>query len=134
MRPSKELPTPDSAQFPISSFNKILKGLPCARHCPRGFQKRLRHSAYEEPDGEHGGGAPNLQLREEVGMSPWLFSSQMLSNLTSKPQQFRSNYSENRSRISPGSPSEIHSTFSPDDSEERKCRGLWGQPGPVPMA
>ena len=134
MRHSEELPTPDSAQFPISSLNKILKGLPCARHCPRGFPKWLRHSAYEEPAGERGGGAPNLQLRGEAGRSPWLFSSQMLSNLTSQPQRFRSNYPENRSRIIPESPSEIHSSFSPDDSEERKCRGLWGQPGPVPMA
>lgn len=68
------------------------------------------------------------QLRGAAGSSPWLLSSQLLDDLTSQPQQFRSDCSESRIsfRIELLLKAPLKSTrpsFSSNDSEQRK---RWG--------
>ena len=136
MSSPRRCPPLTQAQLPICSFNKISKGLPRARHDPRGWDSKKNEDtafAWWEPDGEHGGGTAQRGGREFSLVSQF----SMLSDLTSQPQRFRSDCSESRItfriELLPKAPlKSTRPSFSSDDSEQRKRWGSRASPGLSP--
>ena len=127
MNSPRSCPPLTQAQLPICSFNKILKALSWVRHNSRGWDSKKNKDtafAWWEPDGEQGGGI----AQRAAGSSPWLLSSQLLSDLTSQPQWFQSDCSESKITFTielllKAPLKSTRPSFSSDDSEQRK---RWG--------
>lgn len=126
--PSRQL-----GQFPVNSFNKIFKGLP--RAWRQGFHKWIRQPVPTRSLMENTG-AGCLAYSSEKGQEGLTFFPVFGCSVTWFPslRWSRSGNLEGGKRITLGRPSEMHPTFAPGHSVQRKNWGFGTSPGPFPWA